>query len=103
MHFAFSYDEEIGCLGAHSLAERLVGAVPRPQAVVVGEPTMMSVVNAQNPGGGIVPTFTGVETPSSLTHLGATSLRRLRPTSSPPPPRWTPAIRSPPKSSPGPH
>jgi len=31
MHFAFSYDEEIGCLGAHSLAERLVGAVPRPQ------------------------------------------------------------------------
>ena len=24
MHFAFSYDEEIGCLGAHSLAERLV-------------------------------------------------------------------------------
>jgi acetylornithine deacetylase len=44
MHFAFSYDEEIGCLGAHSLAERLVGAVPRPQAVMttpimVGSPT----------------------------------------------------------------
>ena len=30
MHFAFSYDEGIGCLGAHALAERLVGAVPRP-------------------------------------------------------------------------
>jgi acetylornithine deacetylase len=29
MHFAFSYDEEIGCLGAHSLAEKLVGNVPQ--------------------------------------------------------------------------
>src|SRR5271156_3597508 len=30
MHFAFSYDEEIGCLGAHSLVEKLMGNVPRP-------------------------------------------------------------------------
>ena len=74
MHFAFSYDEEIGCLGAHSLAERLVGAVPRPQAVIVGEPTMMGVVNAQNAGGGIVATFTGVEAHSSMTHLGVSAI-----------------------------
>ncbi|HTG23619.1 MAG TPA: acetylornithine deacetylase, partial [Reyranella sp.] len=74
MHFAFSYDEEIGCLGAHSLAERLVGAVPRPQAVIVGEPTMMGVVNAQNAGGGIVATFTGVEAHSSTTHLGVSAI-----------------------------
>ena len=74
MHFAFSYDEEIGCLGAHSLAERLVGTVPRPQAVIVGEPTMMGVVNAQNAGGGIVATFTGVEAHSSMTHLGVSAI-----------------------------
>ncbi len=74
MHFAFSYDEEIGCLGAHSLAERLVGAVPRPQAVIVGEPTMMGVVNAQNAGGGIVATFTGVEAHSSMIHLGVSAI-----------------------------
>jgi acetylornithine deacetylase len=74
MHLAFSYDEEIGCLGAHSLAERLVGAVPRPQAVIVGEPTMMGVVNAQNAGGGIVATFTGVEAHSSMTHLGVSAI-----------------------------
>ena len=74
MHFAFSYDEEIGCLGAHALAERLVGAVPRPQAVIVGEPTMMGVVNAQNAGGGIVATFTGVEAHSSMTHLGVSAI-----------------------------
>jgi len=74
MHFAFSYDEEIGCLGAHALAERLVGAVPRPQAVIVGEPTMMGVVNAQNAGGGIVATFTGFEAHSSMTHLGVSAI-----------------------------
>jgi acetylornithine deacetylase len=74
MHFAFSYDEEIGCLGAPALAERLVGAVPRPQAVIVGEPTMMGVVNAQNAGGGIVATFTGFEAHSSMTHLGVSAI-----------------------------
>ncbi len=74
MHLAFSYDEEIGCLGAHSLAEKLVGAVPRPQAVIVGEPTMMSVVNAQNAGGGLNATFTGFEAHSSMTHLGVNAI-----------------------------
>ncbi len=74
MHFAFSYDEEIGCLGAHALAEKLVGAVPRPQAVVAGEPTMMGVVNAQNAGGGIIATFTGFEAHSSMTHLGVSAI-----------------------------
>ena len=59
VHFAFSYDEEIGCLGAPALVEKLVDAVPRPQAVVVGEPTMMGVVNAQNAGGGLNAIFTG--------------------------------------------
>jgi acetylornithine deacetylase len=74
MHFAFSYDEEIGCLGAHALVERLVGAVPRPQAVIVGEPTMMGVVSAQNAGGGIITTFTGFEAHSSMTHLGVSAI-----------------------------
>jgi acetylornithine deacetylase len=74
MHFAFSYDEEIGCLGAHSLAEKLIGNVPRPQAVIVGEPSMMGVVNTQNAGGGLYATFTGVEAHSSMTHLGVSAI-----------------------------
>ena len=74
LHLAFSYDEEIGCLGAPALVEKLVGAVPRPQAVIVGEPTMMGVVNAQNAGGGIIATFTGVEAHSSMTHLGVSAI-----------------------------
>jgi len=74
IHLALSYDEEIGCLGAHSLVERLMGNVRRPRAVIVGEPTMMGVVNAQNSGGGLVATFTGVEAHSSMTHLGVSAV-----------------------------
>ena len=74
VHFAFSYDEEIGCLGAPALVEKLLGNVPRPKTVIVGEPTMMGVVNAQNAGGGIVATFTGVEAHSSMTHLGVSAI-----------------------------
>ncbi len=75
MHLAFSYDEEIGCLGAPALVEKLMGNVPRPRAVIVGEPTMMGVVNAQNAGGGIVATFTGFEAHSSMTHLGVNAIQ----------------------------
>ena len=74
LHLAFSYDEEIGCLGAPALVERLVGVVPRPRAVIVGEPTMMSVVNAQNAGGGLIATFKGFEAHSSMTHLGVSAI-----------------------------
>ncbi|MBX3500732.1 MAG: acetylornithine deacetylase [Alphaproteobacteria bacterium] len=74
VHLALSYDEEIGCLGAHSLVERLMGDVPRPRAVIVGEPTMMGVVNAQNWGGGLITTFTGFEAHSSMTHLGVSAI-----------------------------
>ena len=74
VHLALSYDEEIGCLGAHSLVERLMGDVKRPRAVIVGEPTMMGVVNSQNSGGGLVTTFTGVEAHSSMTHLGVSAI-----------------------------
>jgi acetylornithine deacetylase len=74
VHLALSYDEEIGCFGAHTLVERLMGDVPRPRAVIVGEPTMMSVVNAQNWGGGLITTFTGFEAHSSMTHLGVSAI-----------------------------
>jgi acetylornithine deacetylase len=42
---AFSYDEEVGCLGAPGLIEALPACVPPPEAVIVGEPTEMQVVS----------------------------------------------------------
>lgn len=44
IHFALSYDEEVGCLGAPAMITEMVGNVPKPSAVIVGEPTDMKVV-----------------------------------------------------------
>jgi acetylornithine deacetylase len=44
LHLALSYDEEIGCLGAPALLDAMRASVPRPRAVIVGEPTQMKVV-----------------------------------------------------------
>lgn len=46
LHFAFSYDEEVGCLGVGRLIDDLGRAGIRPHSCVVGEPTMMRPVVA---------------------------------------------------------
>jgi acetylornithine deacetylase len=46
LHLAFSYDEEVGCLGIGRLLADLARAGIRPQACIVGEPTMMKPVIA---------------------------------------------------------
>lgn len=70
VHLAFSYDEEVGCLGAPDLIRRIVAAVPRPAAVIVGEPTNMEAVSAHKGIATFRVTVTGREAHSSLTHLG---------------------------------
>lgn len=44
VHLAFSYDEEVGCLGVKRLIAQLEGMPIKPKACVVGEPTSMQVV-----------------------------------------------------------
>lgn len=44
IHFALTYDEEIGCIGVRRLIEDLRDFAPRPRLCVIGEPTMMRVV-----------------------------------------------------------
>jgi acetylornithine deacetylase len=46
LHLAFSYDEEVGCLGVRRLLEDMVRAGIRPRSCVVGEPTEMRPVIA---------------------------------------------------------
>ena len=41
IHFAFSYDEEVGCFGARELIADLREAGIRPLACIIGEPTGM--------------------------------------------------------------
>jgi len=74
IHFALSYDEEVGCIGAHSLAAEMMANVPRPRLVVIGEPTMMTVVHAHKGTRSYITTFTGFEAHSSMTHLGVSAI-----------------------------
>lgn len=46
VHFAFSYDEEVGCLGVVKLLESLCARPVLPRACIIGEPTSMGVVRA---------------------------------------------------------
>jgi len=46
LHFAFSYDEEVGCLGVGRLVADLANGGIRPTSCIVGEPTMMKPVIA---------------------------------------------------------
>ncbi|MEM7460946.1 MAG: M20/M25/M40 family metallo-hydrolase, partial [Pseudomonadota bacterium] len=44
VHFAFSFDEEVGCQGAPLMIDQMVADGARPDAVWVGEPTLWQVV-----------------------------------------------------------
>ncbi|MBR9765288.1 MAG: acetylornithine deacetylase [Rhodobacteraceae bacterium] len=43
-HFAFTHDEEVGCLGGRALAEELARRPLRPAMALIGEPTSMQIV-----------------------------------------------------------
>jgi len=44
IHFAFTYDEEVGCFGGQALVESLRKAGIRPGVAIIGEPTAMRVI-----------------------------------------------------------
>jgi acetylornithine deacetylase len=59
IHLAFSYDEEVGCLSAPDLIERIVRVLPKPALAIVGEPSEMKVANAHRGITTFVTTVTG--------------------------------------------
>ena len=70
VHLAFSYDEEVGCLGAPAMIEAMAAKLPKPALAIIGEPTMMKVITGHK---GITVhevEILGHEAHSSLTHLG---------------------------------
>ncbi len=74
VHFAFSYDEEVGCIGAPSLIEALRRDLPTPAAVLVGEPSDMHVVSAHKGQNSYHVQVLGKEAHSSLPHQGASAV-----------------------------
>lgn len=74
IHFAFSYDEELGCLGAPYMIDELRKTLPAPAAVIVGEPTEMKVVSCHKGCLDIITHITGHSIHSSLLPKGVSAI-----------------------------
>jgi len=71
---AFSYDEEIGCLGAPAMIDVLARLPMKPGAVIVGEPTSMKVISAHKGVRSFVVEVIGREGHSSLPDQGVSAV-----------------------------
>lgn len=69
-----SYDEETTCLGVVDVIRRLGHDLPLPKAAIVGEPTMLEVVDAHKSVVTFITTVHGHEAHSSKPYLGASAV-----------------------------
>jgi acetylornithine deacetylase len=74
IHLAFSYDEEIGCVGVRRLLDLLKEAPVKPRLCIVGEPTLMQAVTAHKGKLGFRVTAHGLEAHSSLAPIGVNAI-----------------------------
>lgn len=74
LHFALSYDEEIGCLGASFLIADLANNGYKPRACIVGEPTEMLPIVAHKGIQSFRCEFHGRAAHSSLTPEGCNAI-----------------------------
>jgi len=74
INFAFSYDEEIGCVGVRRLLDLLKDAPVRPRLCIIGEPTLMQAVTAHKGKLGFRVTAHGLEAHSSLAPIGVNAI-----------------------------
>ncbi len=75
LQIALSYDEEVGCLGAPPMIDHMVAnGMPRANAAIIGEPSMMKVVTAHKGGFGYDVHFQGFEVHSSIAYQGVNAI-----------------------------
>ena len=74
IHLAFSYDEEVGCVGVTRLLDVLRHRPNRPQFCIVGEPTNMAVVIGHKAKRSMRVTVTGRSCHSSLAPEGVNAV-----------------------------
>jgi len=85
LHLAFSFDEEIGCVGVHSLIHMLEKHPAKAAMCIVGEPTSLTVATAHKGKTAIRATCIGKEGHSALAphalnaiHLGCDLISVIR-------------------------
>ena len=74
IHLAFTYDEEVGCLGAPSLVEAINNLPHKPAMCIVGEPTEMKVITQHKGKFSARAHFTGRSGHSSLPREGVNAV-----------------------------
>ena len=74
LHLVFSYDEEVGCLGARPLLDRFVKDLPRPLMCIVGEPTSMQVITGHKGKRSFIANVRGLESHSALAPKGVNAV-----------------------------
>jgi len=74
IHFALSYDEEVGCIGARGMLEDLARNDIRPAGAIIGEPTSMQPVIAHKGKRAYRCCVRGKEAHSALTPQGVNAI-----------------------------
>ena len=74
LHFAFTYDEEVGCLGAQVMLDELVASGRKPGIAIIGEPTSMRLIEGHKGCCEYTTTFTGLEGHASQPDLGVNAI-----------------------------
>jgi acetylornithine deacetylase len=74
LHLAFSYDEEIGCVGVRSMIDGLAGSPLRPLFCIIGEPTSMQVATGHKGKMALVAHCTGHAAHSALAPIGLNAI-----------------------------
>ena len=74
VHFALTYDEEVGCFGARQLVEDLAGNGLHPAICIIGEPTSMRIIEGHKGCYEYTTRFTGLEGHGSLPDAGVNAI-----------------------------
>jgi len=74
LHLAFSYDEEVGCVGVRPMIEMINGLPIKPRMAVIGEPTSMQVITGHKGKRSYEAHIRGLEAHSSLAPQGVNAI-----------------------------
>lgn len=74
IHLAFSYDEEVGCLGVRPMIDMINGLPIKPRMAIIGEPTSMQVITGHKGKRSYEAHVHGLEAHSSLAPQGVNAI-----------------------------
>jgi acetylornithine deacetylase len=74
LHFAFTYEEEVGCIGAQALADSLRAKGVKPAVAIIGEPTSMRIIEGHKGCCEYTTRFEGLAGHGSAPHRGVNAV-----------------------------